>query len=227
MHSVKMRPTLTDVARSVCLLVTTVSPNKVVEPIEMTFSMWTHGAHNTYQVGVRIPHKTALLRGHTGTCPAVDIRSESQQNRTRRCDLFTTVTVAICYCYYYYTHQHKAAGKKTIDVKKVQIKFFLKFKNVKSDKNKKNVCKRNKKRYLFLVQFNSTPDAQEMASGVTRNMPFSLVLQKLSSFQASSEIINILLFKVSCILILSLQGGISGHSTCNKKNHRSISLLLF
>ena len=39
MHSVKMRPTLTDVARSVCMLVTTVSPNKVVEPIEMTFSM--------------------------------------------------------------------------------------------------------------------------------------------------------------------------------------------
>jgi len=49
---------------------------------------------------------------------------------------------------------------------------------------KKNVCKRrpNKKRYLFLVSFNSTPDAQEMAFKATRNMPFSLVLHKLSSF---------------------------------------------
>jgi len=39
-----------------------------------------------------------------------------------------------------------------------------------------------KKRYLFLVEFNSTPDAQEMAFKATRNMLFSLVLQKLSSF---------------------------------------------
>jgi len=58
--------------------------------------------------------------------------------------------VATCYYYYYYTHQHKAAGKKTIDVKK-RSNIFLKFKNVKSNKNKKNVCKRNKKRYFFLV----------------------------------------------------------------------------
>jgi len=49
-------------------------------------------------------------------------------------------------------------------------------------KIKKNVCKRNKKRYLFLVEFNSTPDAQEMAFKATQNMLFSLVLQKLSSF---------------------------------------------
>jgi len=33
------------------------------------------------------------------------------------------------------------------------------------------------------VQFNSTPDAQEMAFKATRNMPFSLVLQKVSSLQ--------------------------------------------
>jgi len=59
----------------------------------------------------------------------------------------------------------------------------MKIKNVKKrDKNKKNVCQRNKKRYLFLVYFNTTPDAQEMAFKATRNMPFSLVLQKLSSF---------------------------------------------
>jgi len=32
-------------------------------------------------------------------------------------------------------------------------------------------------------------------------MPFSLVLQKLSSFKASSEIFNIVLFMVSYILI--------------------------
>ena len=38
------------------------------------------------------------------------------------------------------------------------------------------------------MYFNSTPDAQEMAFKATRNMPFSLVLQKLSSFYASSEI---------------------------------------
>jgi len=61
-------------------------------------------------------------------------------------------------------------------------------------KIKKNVCKRNKKRYLFLVYFYSTPDAQEMAFKATRNMPFSLASQKLSSFQASSEIFNIVLF---------------------------------
>ena len=48
-----------------------------------------------------------------------------------------------------------------------------------------------KKRYLFLVQFNSTSDAEETAFEATRNMPFSLVLQELSSFQASTEIFNI------------------------------------
>jgi len=41
-------------------------------------------------------------------------------------------------------------------------------KNVKNVQNvtkiKKNVSRRNKKRYLFLVQFNSTPDAQERPS---------------------------------------------------------------
>jgi len=40
-----------------------------------------------------------------------------------------------------------------------------------------------------------------MAFEATRNMPFSLVLQKLSSFQASSEIFSIVLFMVSYILI--------------------------
>jgi len=40
-----------------------------------------------------------------------------------------------------------------------------------------------------------------MAFKATRNMPFSLVLQKLSSFQASSEIFNTVLFMVSYILI--------------------------
>ena len=40
-----------------------------------------------------------------------------------------------------------------------------------------------------------------MAFKATRNMPFSLVLQKLSSFKASSEIFNTLLFMVSYILI--------------------------
>ena len=40
-----------------------------------------------------------------------------------------------------------------------------------------------------------------MAFKATRNMPFSLVLQKLSSFRVSSEIFNIVLFMVSCILI--------------------------
>ena len=49
--------------------------------------------------------------------------------------------------------------------------------------------------------FNSTPDAQEMVFKATRNMPFSLVLQKLSSFLASTEIFNIALFMVSYILI--------------------------
>ena len=56
-----------------------------------------------------------------------------------------------------------------IDVINVQIK-IKNVKNVKRDKNKKNVCKRNTKRYRF------TPDAQEMAFKATRNMPFSLVL---------------------------------------------------
>jgi len=40
-----------------------------------------------------------------------------------------------------------------------------------------------------------------MAFKVTPNMPFSLVLQKLSSFYASSEIFNVVLFMVSYILI--------------------------
>ena len=46
-----------------------------------------------------------------------------------------------------------------------------------------------------------TPDAQEMAFKATRNMPFSLVLQKLSSFWAGSEIFTIVLFVVFYILI--------------------------
>jgi len=51
----------------------------------------------------------------------------------------------------------------------------------------KNVCKRNKTvPFLGLVQL--TPESQDMAFKSTRNMPFSLVLQKLSSFLASSEI---------------------------------------
>ena len=40
-----------------------------------------------------------------------------------------------------------------------------------------------------------------MAFKATRNTPFSLVLPKLSSFQASNEIFNIVLFMVSYILI--------------------------
>jgi len=71
---------------------------------------------------------------------------------------------------------------RSIDVKSVQIKTKYVKKRKKRDEFKKNVCKRNKKRYLFSVYFNSTPDAQEMAFKTTRNMPFSLVLQKLSSF---------------------------------------------
>ena len=60
----------------------------------------------------------------------------------------------------------------TTDVKKRSNKNF---KNVKIRKNVtkilKKVCKRNKKRYFFLVQFNSTSDAQEMAFKAI--MPFS------------------------------------------------------
>ena len=40
-----------------------------------------------------------------------------------------------------------------------------------------------------------------MAFKATRNTPFSLDLPKLSSFQASNEIFNIVLFMVSYILI--------------------------
>ena len=40
--------------------------------------------------------------------------------------------------------------------------------------------------FLSLVQL--TSEAQDMAFKSTQNMPFSLVLQKLSSFLASSEI---------------------------------------
>ena len=40
-----------------------------------------------------------------------------------------------------------------------------------------------------------------MASKATPNMPFGLVLQKLSLFYTSNEIFNIVLFIVSCILI--------------------------
>ena len=54
-------------------------------------------------------------------------------------------------------------------------------------KIKKNVCKRNKKRYLFLVSFSSTPDAQEMAFEATRNMPFCSVLQKVQVIRHATE----------------------------------------
>jgi len=48
---------------------------------------------------------------------------------------------------------HSLPGKDYYyDIKNVQIKILKNVKNVKKpDKNKKNVCKRNKKRYLFLV----------------------------------------------------------------------------
>jgi len=51
-------------------------------------------------------------------------------------------------------------------------------KNVKKrDRNKNNVCKRNKKRNLFLVQFNSTSDAREMAfKAVTQCVKHSKLL---------------------------------------------------
>ena len=79
-------------------------------------------------------------------------------------------------------------GVQNIDVKSVQIKIknVKKRKKSKRDKKlKKTFVNVMKKRYLFLVflaLFNSTPDAQEMAFKATRNMPFSLVSQKLSSF---------------------------------------------
>ena len=37
----KMRPIVTDVPWSVCLSVTTMSPTKTAEPIEMPFGLWT------------------------------------------------------------------------------------------------------------------------------------------------------------------------------------------
>ena len=66
--------------------------------------------------------------------------------------------------------------------KKRSNKIFKNVTNVKKrDKEfKKNVCKRNKN--VTSSYFNSTPGAQEMAFKATRNMPFSLGLQKLSSF---------------------------------------------
>jgi len=81
-----------------------------------------------------------------------------------------------------------------------------------------------------------------MAFKATRNMPFSLVLQKLSSFQASSEIFNIVLFMVSYILItgysillfmnplnfkFQLYDPSSAYSSILHINHRSISVMLF
>jgi len=62
------------------------------------------------------------------------------------------------------------------NVRKRWNKNLKNVKNVKRDKNKKHVCKRNKKRYLFSVWFNFTPDAQEMAFKANPNMPLSLVL---------------------------------------------------
>ena len=65
--------------------------------------------------------------------------------------------------------QPRRSAKKYIDVKNVQIKI----KNVEKRKNviiKKTSVNVIKKRYLFLVQFNSTPDAQEMAFKATRNI---------------------------------------------------------
>jgi len=41
-----------------------------------------------------------------------------------------------------------------------------------------------------------------MAFKATRNMPFSLVLQKLSSFQATSEIFNMVLFMVCFVAVI-------------------------
>jgi len=46
------------------------------------------------------------------------------------------------------------------------------------------------------------PDVQEMAFKATRHMPFSLVLQKLSSFWASSEVFNIVLFMVFFVAVI-------------------------
>jgi len=51
----------------------------------------------------------------------------------------------------------------------------------------KIVCKRNKKRYLFLMQFNSTPDAQEMAFKATRDMPLLLLLLLLLNRTQGTE----------------------------------------
>ena len=51
----------------------------------------------------------------------------------------------------------------------------------------------------LLSVFNSTPGAQEMAFKATRNMPFSSVLQKLSSFMLAVKS-SILCYFVAVIL---------------------------
>ena len=74
-----MRPTATYVAWSVCLcvclLVTTASPAKTVEPIEVPFRMWTLGAQNMYQVEARIPLRKKALWSYFGlVMPKVVLR---------------------------------------------------------------------------------------------------------------------------------------------------------
>jgi len=90
-----------------------------------------------------------------------------------------------------------------IDVKNVQIKNLKNVKNVKKrDKNKKNVCKHNKKRYLFLMWFNSTPDAQEMAfKAVTQYVKHN---KYVKVYREAFRVIDM-----------------------QQKNHRSVLLLLF
>jgi len=69
-----MRPIATDEVAAdllVCLSVTTVSPTKTAEPIEMPFGMWTRVGPRNYAPtwGSRPPREEALLRGMTSEFP--------------------------------------------------------------------------------------------------------------------------------------------------------------
>ena len=59
-----MQPLDTDVARSVCLLDTTVSPEKTAEQIEMPFRLLTRvGSRNQVLDGVQIPPGEGVILG--------------------------------------------------------------------------------------------------------------------------------------------------------------------
>jgi len=83
---------------SVCLLATTVSPAKTVEPIEILFRMWSrNGSRNRVLDGGPDPARQGVLLIFEGSILAVDILKATHKGQHEATRPARHITVATCY----------------------------------------------------------------------------------------------------------------------------------